>query len=116
MSRPPIGKATGRSTITVDAVTTESLNESRVVEAPEPPTGSPGRRARLRSFRDDSAHVAAIDIGATRNRVAVSDLSGTLVAQEQVDLIGVTSGATVLELVCAALRRTVAAAGLRNAE
>lgn len=116
MSRPAISKATGLSKITVDAVATELLNEARVVEAPEQPTGSPGRRARLLSFRDDSAHVGAIDIGATRARVAVSDLSGALIAQEQVELLGVSSGVAILELVRAAFQRTVTAAKLTNAD
>ncbi|MGV8897241.1 MAG: ROK family protein [Rhodoglobus sp.] len=116
MSRPAISKATGLSKITVDAVATELLNEDRVTETPEPPTGSPGRRARLLSFREDSAHVAVVDIGATRARVAVSDLSGTLVAQEQVDLIGVATGAEVLDVVRAALQRAIVAASLENSE
>jgi glucokinase len=116
MSRPAISKVTGLSKITVDGVANELLNEGRVLESPEPPTGSPGRRARLLSFREDSAFVGAIDIGATRAQVAVSDLAGTLVAQEEVGLIGVRSGAEILELVRAAFQRTIAAANLTNSE
>lgn len=114
MTRPAMSKATGLSKITVDAVAAELLAEDRVVESPEPPTGSPGRRARLLTFRHDSAHVAALDIGASRARVAVADLSGALLAQEQVDLAGVTTGATVIALVRSALQRSIAVAGLSN--
>lgn len=112
MTRPAISKATGLSKITVDAVATELLLEERVAEAPEPPTGSPGRRARLLSFRDDSAHVAAIDIGATRAKIGIADLSGTFVAQESVDLTGSETGAEIVDAVRASLRRAVGAAGL----
>ncbi|WP_219948485.1 ROK family protein [Salinibacterium sp. M195] len=116
MSRPALSKATGLSKITVDGIANELVVEGRVLEAPEPPTGSPGRRARLLAFREDSAFVGAIDIGATRAQVAVSDLAGTLVAQEEVALIGVGSGSELVELVRSALQRSIAAANLTNSE
>jgi len=116
MSRPAISKATGLSKITVDGIANELVAEGRLLEAFEPPTGSPGRRARLLSFRDDSAFVGAIDIGATRAQVAVSDLAGTLLAQEEVTLIGVNSGAKVLDLVRNSLKRTIASANLTESD
>ena len=116
MSRPALSKSTGLSKITVDLVAKELLNKAWLAEAAEPPTGSPGRRARLLSFRHDFAHVAAIDIGASRARIGVADLSGTFISQETADFTSADSGSEILRAIREATNRAVQASGLKKSD
>jgi predicted NBD/HSP70 family sugar kinase len=71
-----------------------------------------GRPAQLVRFRAEAGHALGVSISPQDLRVVVSDLSGTVVAAEAVQLGARTGGDEVLETLLTAVARTLSSAGL----
>lgn len=108
LSRPALSKQTGLSKITVNAVVAELVDQGRIDETADVHTGGPGPRTRVVSFNPDYAYVAAVDIGASRARIALSDLSGRIVGQLSADLQHLTSARAIIDVIRELFRETVA--------
>ncbi len=96
---------TGLSRPTVDAVADELVRLGWAREAASEPVGR-GRPARRLSFAAGAGHVAGVDIGEIKVRVAVADLRGDVVAER----VAAFGGAERLPVI-----RRVARAALRDA-
>src|SRR3954464_891881 len=83
VSRADLARTTGLSKPTVNAAVEQLLEQGYVSEDGEPPSGRPGRGARLLRFASGLGHVVGIDIGANKVLVLVADLAGEVLATER---------------------------------
>ncbi|MDT9722940.1 ROK family protein [Paenibacillus sp. ClWae2A] len=79
MSRAEISRQTGLSKPTV-SLAVEHLIDRNLVREMGPADNAQGRKATLIRFNETAYYVCGIDIGATRIRIAVSDLNGEIIA------------------------------------
>ncbi|ETT37442.1 ROK family protein [Paenibacillus sp. FSL R5-192] len=79
MSRADISRQTGLSKPTV-SLAVEHLIDRNLVREMGPADNAQGRKATLIRFNETAYYVCGIDIGATRIRVALSDLNGEIIA------------------------------------
>ncbi|MEK4368986.1 ROK family transcriptional regulator [Paenibacillus sp. FSL R5-0473] len=79
MSRAEISRQTGLSKPTV-SLAVEHLIDRNLVREMGPADNAQGRKATLIRFNETAYYVCGIDIGATRIRVALSDLNGEIIA------------------------------------
>ncbi|MEV0384268.1 ROK family transcriptional regulator [Nonomuraea sp. NPDC050643] len=93
-----LGRVTGLSRQTVEAVLDELAERGYVREVP-PDEGVMGRPARRFGFRADAGHVVGLEVGGDGIVVALADLNGEVVAWERAE---VDAGAAAHERVEAA--------------
>lgn len=79
MSRADISRQTGLSKPTVSLAVEHLINRNLVREM-GPAHNAQGRKAILIRFNETAYYVCGIDIGATRIRIALSDLNGEIIA------------------------------------
>lgn len=79
MSRADISRQTGLSKPTV-SLAVEHLIDRNLVREMGPADNAQGRKATLIRFNETAYYVCGIDIGATRIRIALSDLNGEIIA------------------------------------
>ncbi|WP_340032806.1 ROK family protein [Paenibacillus sp. FSL K6-1122] len=79
MSRAEISRQTGLSKPTV-SLAVEHLIDRNLVREMGPADNAQGRKATLIRFNETAYYVCGIDIGATRIRIALSDLNGEIIA------------------------------------
>lgn len=79
MSRADISRQTGLSKPTVSSAV-EHLIERNLVKETGRADNAQGRKATLIQFNETAYYVCGVDIGATRIRMALSDLNGQIVA------------------------------------
>ncbi|KAA8783876.1 ROK family transcriptional regulator [Paenibacillus amylolyticus] len=79
MSRADISRRTGLSKPTVSSAV-EHLIERNLVKETGRADNAQGRKATLIQFNETAYYVCGVDIGATRIRIALSDLNGQIVA------------------------------------
>lgn len=79
MSRADISRQTGLSKPTVSSAV-EHLIERNLVKETGRADNAQGRKATLIQFNEKAYYVCGVDIGATRIRIALSDLSGQITA------------------------------------
>nr|WP_091016853.1 ROK family protein [Paenibacillus amylolyticus] len=79
MSRADISRQTGLSKPTVSQAVEHLINRNLVREM-GPADNAQGRKATLIRFNETAYYVCGIDIGATRIRIALSDLNGEIIA------------------------------------
>lgn len=79
MSRADISRQTGLSKPTVSSAV-EHLIERNLVKETGRADNAQGRKATLIQFNEKAYYVCGVDIGATRIRIALSDLNGQIVA------------------------------------
>ncbi|MGE6576291.1 ROK family protein [Paenibacillus xylanexedens] len=79
MSRAEISRQTGLSKPTV-SLAVEHLIDRNLVREMGPANNAQGRKATLIRFNETAYYVCGIDIGATRIRIALSDLNGEIIA------------------------------------
>ncbi|MEK4111114.1 putative NBD/HSP70 family sugar kinase [Paenibacillus sp. DS2363] len=79
MSRADISRQTGLSKPTV-SLGVEHLIDRNLVREMGPADNAQGRKATLIRFNETAYYVCGIDIGATRIRIALSDLNGEIIA------------------------------------
>jgi predicted NBD/HSP70 family sugar kinase len=80
-----VAARTGISRVTVDVLADQLISFGLLREVDEGSVAKPrtGRRARRLQFRADAGYVLAIDLGAHKLRVAVADLRGDIIAEDQ---------------------------------
>lgn len=81
MSRADISRQTGLSKPTVSSAV-EHLIERNLVKETGRADNAQGRKATLIQFNETAYYVCGIDIGATRIRIALSDLNGQIIAYD----------------------------------
>lgn len=81
MSRADISRQTGLSKPTVSSAV-EHLIERNLVKETGRADNAQGRKATLIQFNETAYNVCGIDIGATRIRIALSDLNGQIIAYD----------------------------------
>lgn len=79
MSRAEISRQTGLSKPTV-SLAVEHLIDRNLLREMGPADNAQGRKATLIRFNETAYYVCGIDIGATRIRIALSDLNGEIIA------------------------------------
>ncbi|MER6944627.1 ROK family transcriptional regulator [Nonomuraea sp. NPDC000554] len=99
-----LGRITGLSRQTVEAVLDELGERGWVREAP-PDEGAMGRPARRYGFRADAGYVLGVDVGGDRIVVSLADLNGEVLACERT---GVADGAPAPERLEAARSASLA--------
>jgi predicted NBD/HSP70 family sugar kinase len=82
-SRVDIARATGLSKQTVSDIMASLEDEGWIQEAGRT-HGAIGRSAVMYRLRSDAAYVVGVDLGGTKVRVAVADLTGQIVAEDVV--------------------------------
>lgn len=95
-----------------------ALESEGLVEfsAPQRDSAKVGRPAQLVRFRAESGYVLGLSISPQDVRVAVSDLAGTVVATDLVQLAAGATGAEGVEVLIATAERTREAAGIAAAD
>ncbi|GGP11177.1 ROK family transcriptional regulator [Nonomuraea glycinis] len=99
-----LGRITGLSRQTVEAVLDELKERGWIREAP-PDEGAMGRPARRFGFRADAGYVVGLEVGGDRIVVSLADLSGAVIAWER---SAVESDAPAAERLEAARRTALA--------
>ncbi|WP_339286564.1 ROK family protein [Paenibacillus sp. FSL R5-0486] len=101
MSRADISRQTGLSKPTV-SLAVEHLIDRNLVREMGPADNAQGRKATLIRFNETAYYVCGIDIGATRIRIALSDLNGEIIAYRTYPMVAQEAyeraEATMLEL------------------
>jgi predicted NBD/HSP70 family sugar kinase len=113
LSRTQIGALTGLSKPTVSQLLAR-LESAGLVVPVGTTAGGPGPNARLYELNRAAAHVAGLDVNPARIRVAVADITGTMVGEHRLPTPGRHAGGTVervAEAVDEALRRAGLARG-----
>lgn len=95
-----------------------ALESEGLVEfsAPQRDSAKVGRPAQLVRFRAETGYVLGLSISPQDVRVAVSDLAGTVVATDLVQLAAGATGAEGVEVLIATAERTREAAGIAAAD
>ncbi|WP_339309237.1 ROK family protein [Paenibacillus sp. FSL k6-2145] len=86
MSRADISRQTGLSKPTVSLAVEHLINRNLVREM-GPADNAQGRKATLIRFNETAYYVCGIDIGATRIRIALSDLNGEIIAYQTYPMV-----------------------------
>ncbi|MEU9131541.1 ROK family transcriptional regulator [Kitasatospora sp. NPDC048540] len=110
LSRTQIGTLTGLSKPTASQLLAR-LETAGLVVPVGTTAGGPGPNAQLYQVNPAAGHVAGLDVTTTHIRIAVADITGNTLAEQQVPTKGWPAADTVPR-VAAALARSVAAAGL----
>ena len=112
ISRAAVAKQTGLSKQTVSE-TMRALEDSGWVRETGRTTGHVGRSAATYELVPDSAFIVAVDLGGTKLRLGISDLSGTFRAydEEPTDPAG---GQAVAQQIARLLRRAAGTKGLHR--
>ncbi|GAA2233013.1 ROK family transcriptional regulator [Kitasatospora cystarginea] len=110
LSRTQIGAMTGLSKPTASQLLAR-LESARLVEAVGTTAGGPGPNAQLYRVNPAAAYVAGLDVDTARVRVAVADITGTVLAEHTVPTRGRPATEAVPRTV-AAVAETVRQAGL----
>ncbi|WP_458126612.1 MarR family transcriptional regulator [Paenibacillus sp. Z3-2] len=101
MSRADISRQTGLSKPTVSSAV-EHLIDRNLVRETGRADNAQGRKATLIGFNEKAYYVCGVDIGATRIRIALSDLSGEIIAYRTYPMVVQEANdraeATMLEL------------------
>jgi predicted NBD/HSP70 family sugar kinase len=113
LSRSQLGALTGLSKPTASQLLAR-LESAGLVVPVGTTAGRPGPGAQLYEINPEAAFVAGLDVNAARIRVAVADITGTVVAEHRVDTPGRQATGTA-ERVREAVDATVAAVGLDRA-
>ncbi|WP_345709848.1 ROK family transcriptional regulator [Kitasatospora paranensis] len=110
LSRTQIGTLTGLSKPTASQLLAR-LEAAGLVVPVGTTAGGPGPNAQLYQVNPAAGYVAGLDVSTTHVRIAVADITGTTLAEQQVATKGWPAAATV-EKVAAAVAATVRQAGL----
>ncbi|QMU68094.1 ROK family transcriptional regulator [Streptacidiphilus sp. P02-A3a] len=110
LSRSQLGALTGLSKPTASQLLSRLENAGLVVPVGTT-AGRPGPGAQLYEINPEAAFVAGLDVNASRIRVAVADITGTVVAEHRVATPGRQATGAV-DRVRDAVDATVASAGL----
>ncbi|WP_340016849.1 ROK family transcriptional regulator [Paenibacillus sp. FSL K6-1318] len=101
MSRADISRQTGLSKPTVSSAV-EHLIDRNLVRETGRADNAQGRKATLIRFNETAYYVCGIDLGATRIRIALSDLNGEIIAYQTYPMVVQAANdqaqATILEL------------------
>lgn len=103
VSRASVAKLTGLSKQTISEIV-GNLEADGWVRTVGQTEGHIGRRAVIYEIAPDAATVASVDLGGTKVRVTLCDLTGRVLA-ERVELTEQTGGINVVEQVSAMVRR-----------
>jgi Transcriptional regulator/sugar kinase len=98
LSRADISRYTGLSKPTVSAAVERLIDRRLAVETGQA-NNAQGRKATLVSFNERDYYTCGIDLGATRIRIALSDLSGRLVGYDACPMPADAAGNEVLALI-----------------
>lgn len=91
MSRADISRQTGLSKPTVSSAIEHLIKRNLVLETGRADNAQ-GRKATLIRFNETAYYVCGIDIGATRIRIALSDLNGEIMDYRTYPMLSVQSG------------------------
>ncbi|MDR9745410.1 ROK family transcriptional regulator [Paenibacillus taichungensis] len=91
MSRADISRQTGLSKPTVSSAIEHLIERNLVLETGRADNAQ-GRKATLIQFNESAYYVCGIDIGATRIRIALSDLNGEIMEYRTYPTLSVQSG------------------------
>lgn len=96
LSRADVAREVGLTRVTISDVVAELLAEGLVVELGLRADSRPGKPATLLDINRAGFHVIGVDLSSsTTFRGAITDLSGTVVAREELDITGLTGIAVV---------------------
>ena len=110
LSRSQLGALTGLSKPTASQLLAR-LESAGLVVPVGTTAGRPGPGAQLYEINPDAAFVAGLDVNAARIRVAIADITGSVVAEYRLDTPGRQATGTV-ERVCEAVDAAAHLAGL----
>lgn len=107
-----LARITGLSRPTVESIVSEFEIHGLVSHEVQTGPVAKGRPARLVAFNATAGYVAGIDLGLHRVTVLVSDLAGTIVGRVVTDIDTVITGAELVNLGAAALKRALRDLGI----
>ena len=115
-SRADLARFTGLSRTTVSSLVSELMASALVVERTDADAGAPGpgggRPPVLLALNRSAGAAIGLDFGHSHIRVAVADLSHTVLAEEEVEFDVDGEGAAALDRACEIVDNAIEAAGI----
>jgi predicted NBD/HSP70 family sugar kinase len=114
MSRMELARKARLTEPAISRITRELVDAGLIEEKEESTDGRPGRPTMSLSLKGDGLYVLGMDIGANSQSLCLADLSGNIIAREDLNLLSFDSTETALSYGAEKARHMVEASGIER--